>query len=285
MKDNFNHTDFEKEFFAKTNVQYSKSKEDVWLELDEKLDKTKKTKVIRGNFKKVFSYGIAAVLVIGLGIFSFLRYYSTTVYCPKGQHSRVTLPDGSKVTLNANSQLSYHPYWWKYDRKVDFSGEAFFEVTKGDKFSVVSKNGSTTVLGTSFNIFARNNEYRVHCISGKVKVEKEIGNTVILAKNEYSLLDKNKKLVKVKDEVSNQNSISWMKNEFKFSKVPLKVVLEEIERQFDVIIEGKEQLKDSVTRDFIRGSSLQHILNNIIGKPSGIEFEQVSKNRYRVIKQ
>ncbi|NJO91798.1 MAG: FecR domain-containing protein [Chloroflexia bacterium] len=189
MKDSFNHTDFEKEFFAKTKIHYSKSKEEVWSELDAKLGKTKQAKVIKVNFKKIISYSAAAVLIVSIGIFSFIRYYSINVYCPNGQHSAITLPDGSKVTLNANSQLSYHPYWWKYSRKLDFSGEAFFEVTKGDKFSVVSKNGTTSVLGTSFNIFARDNDYRVHCITGKVKVEKENSGVIILTQNEYTVFD------------------------------------------------------------------------------------------------
>ncbi|NJO91799.1 MAG: DUF4974 domain-containing protein [Chloroflexia bacterium] len=62
------------------------------------------------------------------------------------------------------------------------------------------------------------------------------------------------------------------------------MILEEIERQYDVVIDGKDNLKEIVTRDFSRGSSLDDILNNIIGRPSGIKFEKVSKNRYRVIK-
>jgi transmembrane sensor len=284
MKDNFNHTDFERDFFKKTKIRYSKSKEVVWSELDAKLNETKQTKVIKVNFRKVISYSAAAVLIVGLGILSFLRYYSVNVYCPNGQHSAVTLPDGSKVTLNANSQLAYHPYWWKYSRKLDFSGEAFFEVTKGDKFSVVSENGTTSVLGTSFNIFARNNEYRVHCITGKVKVEKKNKESVILSKNEYTVIDKNQKLGKAQDEVINQNSISWVKNKFTFTKAPIKVVLEEIERQYDVTIEGKEDLDITSVFTFIRGSSLDSVLNENIGKPYGIMFKPISKSRYKVVK-
>ena len=285
MKDNFNHTDFEKEFFSTTNIQYSKSKEEVWSELGAKLDETKQTKVVKVNFTKVISYAAAAVLVVGLSIFSFLRYYSVKINCPMGQHSLVTLPDGSKVTLNANSQLSYHPYWWKYSREIDFSGEAFFEVTKGNSFLVISEKGTTSVLGTSFNIYARKNEYRVHCISGKVKVKKGNSEPVILTKKEYSVLSKDQRLIKFEDEAINQNSISWIKNEFKFKSIQLKVVLEEVERQFDVAIEGKNNLVDTVTVDFTREGSLDDILNNIIGMPNGIRFKPVSKNRYQIIKQ
>lgn len=284
MKNSFDHTNFEKEFFTKTNIRYSKSKKEVWSELEAKLEAPIKGKAIKVNFKKVFSYSAAAVLVIGLGIYSFLRFYTINIYCPNGQHSSVKLPDGSKVSLNAGSELAYHPYWWKYNREVDFNGEAFFEVTKGETFTVVSETGITTVLGTSFNIFARNKDYRVHCITGKVRVEVENKKPVVLTKNEYSLISKKQGFIIAKDTVSSKNSIAWLKNEFKFKAVELKIVLEEIERQFDVVIEGKNGLTELRTIDFNRGSSLDSILNDIVGKPSGIKFENISNNRYRVKK-
>jgi len=284
MKNNKNHTDFEKEFFAKTNIQYSKSKEDVWLDLDAKLSEKTDGKVLKVNFRKIISYSAAAVLVIGLGIFSFLKFYSISVYCPNGQHSAVTLPDGSKVTLNANSELSYHPYWWKYSREIDFNGEAFFEVTKGEKFTVVSEKGTTTVLGTSFNIFARENNYKVYCITGKVKVEVKDKESVVLTKDEYSIIKKNTKtLEKVQDEKNNQNSIAWIKNEFIFTETPLKEAYEEIERQFDIIIEGKENLNKTYSGSFKRGSSPEEAII-IISKPFGIKHRKVSNKRY-IVKQ
>ena len=282
MKNNKNHTDFEKEFFAKTNIRYSKSKEDVWLELDAKLEETSK-KVLKVNFMKIISYSAAAVLVIGLGLFSFLKFYSVNVYCPKGQHSVVTLPDGSKATLNANSELSYHPYWWKYSREIDFSGEAFFEVKKGERFSVVSKNGTTTVLGTSFNIFARENNYKVYCITGKVKVMVKDKKFVVLTKNEFSVIKKSSKsLEKGQDEKNNQNSIAWIKNEFIFTEMPLKDAYEEIERQFDIIIEGKEQFDKTYSGSFKRGSSPEEAIN-IINKAFGIGYKKISSKRYILI--
>lgn len=63
----------------------------------------------------------------------------------------MTLPDGSVVRLNSVSRLSYKPLGWYFSRSAELSGEAFFEVEKGSKFTIYSMLGSTSVLGTSFN--------------------------------------------------------------------------------------------------------------------------------------
>ena len=81
----------------------------------------------------------------------------------------VTLPDNSIVTLRGGSELSYAPYWWFADRSLQFEGEAFFDVEKGSSFTVQSDNGVTQVLGTSFSIYANDENYEVFCKTGKVK--------------------------------------------------------------------------------------------------------------------
>jgi len=281
MNQDNNHMDFEKDFFKKSKIQYSKSKEEVWLEMESKLAESHKDNVIKVNFIQFLKYGVAAVLIVGLGLLSFSRFYSIDIYCPNGQHSIVALPDGSKVTLNANSNLSYHPYWWQFSRKLNFSGEAFFEVQKGKKFEVISEKASTTVLGTKFNIYSRSDEYRVYCISGKVKVETKKNKSTILMKNDYTIVSQDNNIVKLQDETINQNAIAWINNEFIFTALPLKVVYEEIERQFDIVISGKENLKGISTSNIKRGSSPEEIIN-IIGKPFGVKCVKVSDKNFIV---
>ena len=101
----------------------------------------------------------------------------------------VILPDGSIAQLNGSSTLKYHPYWWNISRNISLEGEAFFEVAKGSKFSVESKNGTTSVLGTSFNIYARSNQYEVVCVTGKVWVENATGEvSTIITPNQKAVL-------------------------------------------------------------------------------------------------
>lgn len=282
MKKN-NHTNFENKFFEKSGISYSKSKEDVWLKMEQKLEQKTSTKVIKPKFKKRTTYSIAAVFLALLGLTAFLRFYSTTVYCPVGQHASITLPAGSKVTLNAKSQLSYNPYWWKLSRNIKLEGEAYFEVTKGRKFSVNSTKGTTTVLGTKFNIYSRKAGYKVHCISGKVKVSNKNKESVILTKNNFVVLNEKAKLVKSKNAETGKNSISWIKNEFVFTEMELTKIFEELERQYGVEIQGKEKIKGLASINFKRGSSVEEVLE-IISLPFGIKYNKVSNDKYVVFK-
>ena len=155
-------------FLAGGTFNWSKSNSSVWEELDA-LAIQHPVEKVRYDFR-IIQWSIAAVFVLFLGISGFFRFYSKTITTQAGSHLAMSLPDGSKVNLNAQSTLTYHPYWWRFERKVTFEGEGFFEVEKGKRFSVISKLGTTQVLGTTFNIFSRNDVYRVTCISGSVKV-------------------------------------------------------------------------------------------------------------------
>lgn len=96
----------------------------------------------------------------------------------------IRLPDGSRVWVNENTEISYPSAFVGDTREVKLTGEAFFEVVKNpDKpFIITSGTVSTTVLGTSFNISAyagRPTEIRVR--SGKVKVQSR-SSTLLLEK-------------------------------------------------------------------------------------------------------
>ena len=101
---------------------------------------------------------------------------------PRGQKSRVYLPDGTNVTLNANSKISYPIDFAADVREVYLQGEAFFEVTKNavKPFIVYSDNVMTKVLGTSFNIKCdKNEEIKVSLVTGKVEVRHDDDNAVV----------------------------------------------------------------------------------------------------------
>ncbi|TRX61717.1 DUF4974 domain-containing protein [Fulvivirga sp. M361] len=92
-----------------------------------------------------------------------------------GQKLSFKLPDGTKVILNAASTISYSVPFMRENREVKLEGEAFFDVVEDRKkpFTVITSNFSATVLGTSFNVFAYQNEteHTLSLLTGKVKVE------------------------------------------------------------------------------------------------------------------
>ena len=167
-----NDDDFMKSL-PKVELPYSRSKEAVWNEMEAMMDEAATIEQTEEKAtSKVISLrplllSVAAVLAILLGTTAFFSLYTKTVNAPSGQHLTALLPDGSSIELNAGSAIKYKPYWWRFNREVQFEGEGFFKVQKGKSFEVVSSMGRTIVLGTSFNIYARKNEYKVTCYTGK----------------------------------------------------------------------------------------------------------------------
>jgi ferric-dicitrate binding protein FerR (iron transport regulator) len=218
-----------------------------------------------------------------LGIAGFMRFYSKGLYALPGQHLSKVLPDGSKVHLNAGTRLSYHPHWWRFTRILELDGEAYFEVEKGKKFVVRSQQGKTEVLGTSFNIYSRNSEYRVYCLTGQVKVQTDVGEGKILQANQsLSLTEKGD--LEYQSDIKADNAISWTRNEFVFTAVPLSEVFKEMERQFDIEIELGQGVVGEYTGNFERGSSPSNTLE-MITRPFGLYVERIHQNKYRISRE
>lgn len=274
------HKDEHSRFFEKTRIPYERSKDDVWkdmmAQMQERKEPAKKTR------KLVFYWAAAAIITLILGISAFMRFYSTTLYAPPGQHVSRILPNGSKAHLNAGTKLTYHPYWWRFSRILKLEGEAYFKVERGKRFTVKSSQGVTNVLGTQFNVYARNNKYRVHCISGKVQVKTSTGKIKVLKTNQAVSVSEKGKL-DYQDNAQSSNAIAWTQNKFVFTAVPLKEVLKEMERQFDITIKMPEGIEGEYTGNFQRGSSPETILKMIV-RPFGLEVKQIHKTKYRITK-
>jgi ferric-dicitrate binding protein FerR (iron transport regulator) len=261
----------------KIDVKYSKSKEEVWSELAMlTASNKKKGRTVRMNWLK---YSAAACLILLLGLTGFINFYTTSIYCPKGQHMSVVLPDNSEVELNANSKISYKPYLWKFSRKVKFEGEAFFEITRGSKFEIQSNYGKTFILGTSFNIYARGNQYKVTCYTGKVKVVSTMtADKILLLPKDHAYVTKNGKLKLLQDNKAEER-ILWRDNLFFFTDTPLKYVLEEIELQYNINIVEKGKFKDGYTGNFSKEKSVENVLHTVC-MPMGLKFVKGPGNNY-----
>lgn len=278
MKQNKQNNDQHSDFFEKLRVPYEKSKEQVWLEMMDEMEQSSpktKTRTIQ-----LFYWAAAAVVVLFLGLGSFLRFYKVQLHCPYGQHQTIDLPDGSLASLNAGTRLEYYPYWWRFARKLKLEGEAYFEVEKGNQFKVISSQGTTSVLGTSFNIYARGKDYKVHCYSGKVHVESKTGEEQLLEMHQLALITPDG-LIKQEEKEKVETAIAWRQNHFYFTAVPLQEVMYEMERQYDIQIDLQSGIEGTYTGDFKRGSSILKTLETIC-IPFGLKVEKVSGNRFKI---
>lgn len=276
IDNNLSNKNFE-DFFSKAEIDYNKSKEEVWEQLAMDIDKKPivKRKISRPHF-----ISMAAVFIALFSIYAFIKYYTISIKSAKGQHLVYNLPDNSKVSLNAESSIKYHPYWWRFSRQIDFEGEAFFEVEKGSEFTVKSKAGKTIVLGTSFNIYSRKGIYNVACMSGKVKVVSPEKFETILTPS-YSAEIQSNGQIHVSKFSEQTKASEWIDNMFSFTSVPLVQVLDEVERQFNIEIEANISNDLIYTGRFSANKNINEILE-LLCMPFGLEYEKLTEKKFSV---
>lgn len=181
----------------------------------------------------------------------------------KGQQRHITLPDGTTVWLNAASNLKYPASFASgSERRVELSGEAYFEVAKDkDKpFIVQSRGQEVKVLGTHFNISSYSDDPLVATtlLEGSVKVN----NQITLHPGEQSLLDEAGKLTSRKADTA--MAVSWKKGNLEFRNENIYGIMRKISRfhNIQVIYEGRIPM-DGMNGNFALRQSIPEILEII----------------------
>ncbi|MDH6535718.1 DUF4974 domain-containing protein [Parabacteroides sp. 52] len=252
----------------KIKPKWTKSKDEIWAENFAGLEDDEKKKIPLYK-RPVFLYAGVAAVLLAIIIPSIAFLYTKDITVPRGQHYTLNLPDGSRTIINAESKLTYKPFWWRISRDVKLEGEAYFDVQKGSEFEVRSGSEIVMVLGTSFNILSRTGQYNVACLSGKVKVK--AGNqSVILTKGMQTVFENNT-LQSVENEDIEQK-ISWTKNKFVFNEEPLVNVIREIERQYNIEIVAPENINYIYSGNFTKLDNPEDVLQ-IIQEPFGIKLK------------
>lgn len=171
---------------------------------------------------------VAAVFAFLLAGYYYTTTLDTSVKTEISQTETFSLPDGSEVALNSGSKISYNKKNWSEKRELSLDGEAYFKVTKGNKFSVKTVEGIVSVLGTQFNVFARDGLFVVTCYEGLVSVA--FNDTLLKVPAGSKVQIENGNLVI--NEISENHSPVWLADESSFENVPLQMVVKELERQF-----------------------------------------------------
>jgi ferric-dicitrate binding protein FerR (iron transport regulator) len=249
--------------------------DNLWDEINSGISQDEKQANVTRSISMRKVYMAAASVVILLGAFFIFRNMTTSTpptvaSTQAGEQKSVTLPDGSTATLNADSRISYQADQWSNRRNVDLNGEAFFDVKKGKKFQVNTPSGNMVeVLGTSFNVYTRQKDFKVECMTGKVKLtDATKKNTLVLAPGMGSRIEAGKlKTYKFdKSEVSN-----WRKGEFQYQETPLGQVFAEIERQFNVKVAYKTDVKNRLYTGFFSNKDLASALK-FICEPMSLKY-------------
>jgi hypothetical protein len=165
---------------------------------------------------------------------------------------------------------------------VKLEGEGFFEVKKGSQFTVNSAKGITRVIGTSFNIFARDAIYKVTCITGSVKVKSRAGFEAILKPGSKAEILSNGK-INVLTGIETFPEISWKTNVFLFTASPVRDVFKEIERQYGVNFETNIDDFSLYTGNFTKDQNVEEILEYVC-PAMGLKYIRKSTGQYLIIR-
>jgi ferric-dicitrate binding protein FerR (iron transport regulator) len=236
----------------------------------------------RINRKRSFTYytRIAAAVTIFMlagfaSIFIFRsspKVESIALNTEHGQKQMVELPDGTKVYLNSESNLTYTSEFGNENREVTFNGEAFFEVAhNADKpFIVKTKHIGVEVLGTTFNFraFEDNGDYRLDLKTGKVLFysmqaeSDEKLEQIILNPGERGTYSASTNSI-LKQKSINANYMSWHSGILEFSNCPLDEVVCTIETAYNVDIELDPKLASNKLTARFQNQKLDSIFETL----------------------
>ena len=160
----------------------------------------------------------------------------------KGQHRRITLPDGSAVTLNANTAIRVA--FSDQRRAIELrSGEAFFDASKDAQrpFEVHAADGRTRAVGTQFNVRLRETAATVTVVEGLVEVSHDPGSSNALHPPTKPVQVRPNHTVSYSREGGLGNvapsdaltSLAWQRGQMVFNKKPLADVIDELNEQWD----------------------------------------------------
>lgn len=216
----------------------------------------------RQSYKWYRTWSVAAVAIVLLGLITVTAYWQGSrqiqsnfsdivVEAPLGSKTKLTLPDGSTVWLNAGSKMIYSQGFGVSDRRLAFQGEGYFEVEKNDEmpFLFQTHDVNVTVVGTKFNFrnYPEDEEAVVELLEGKVALENQLKEESVryLSPNEKMVLHKATGKMDITSAKVKEATL-WTENILLFDEDLLPDIVRELERSYHVQIEiENEDLKQT----------------------------------------
>ena len=232
--------------------QLNASTEDLFNKIQQKIA-NKKTRVHK-LYPVRWSISIAASIILLFGLFSIFSTDVITHETDFGETKTISLLDGSEVILNSKSILTFNESDWEKSRKLTLDGEAYFMVERGSTFTVNTNNGSVTVLGTQFNVNSKNDFFDVVCYEGKVRVNSNTSDYILLPTNSFRKINGNSS----ESSMTQLLQPTWIDGESTFKSVPIKYVITALEDQYNIKIDS-----ESIDNSTIFSGSFPHKNLNI----------------------
>ena len=194
-----------------------------------------------------------------------------TLTTPRGGQYRVTLSDGTQVWLNAASSITFPTVFSGKERKVEVTGEVYFEVTKNAAMPFIVKKVNddvrVRVLGTHFNVNAYDDEanIKVTLLEGSVRVQSSTNDwqPAILKPGQQVRITINQKPETIND-ADVEQVMAWKNGKFQFGeKMEFTAIMRQIARWYDVEVEYNDRIDVHFGGSISRESNVSAVLEKL----------------------
>lgn len=271
----------------KDGMAYKSDVDTLWTRMEARLNRNKPKEIrFTLNCFRWWS-GVAVILLFLLcsfcGYVTHAWYHTNSIvqtYSSLNGKSKIKLPDGSEVWLNAGAEIEYTASAWDKARMVNLNGEAYFDVKKDPDcpFIVKSQGVSVKVYGTTFNVEARDSQKDVHVslLSGSVSVES--GNkTETIKPGETAVC------TKYTDKISIQQSdvefaAMWAKESVRFERKSIKELAKYLSKWYGVKMVLDPSIPEDQAYTFsIKNEPLEEVLR-LMARTNPIRYSFDEKN-------
>lgn len=252
------------ESWLSDDVDESKVSDDRMLRIKRRIDNRTFDKHDHTRTLALKYIRIAAAIMLPVLLFTTVFLYREnrqmvadviTFTTGKGEKATVILPDNTTAMLNYDSRLIYTPGDFnKNERRIEFEGEAYFEVTKKDNgkcpFYINMKNLEVKVLGTKFNLSARKSRSAgvLALDEGRVRLTSSLTHkSIILNSGQSATVDYATGNITVSKNTDTSDARAWQNGYVVFKEEPINNVLEQLEQIYDVNIRTNGKIAGSFT--------------------------------------
>nr|WP_246250464.1 FecR domain-containing protein [Sphingobacterium prati] len=216
---------------------------------------------------------------------------SNTLVVPKGNTYKIRLADGTQVTLNADSKLTFPVQFTGTKREVTLDGEAYFEVSKrqisaGSKmikqeFIVHAGQNAIQVLGTKFNVkaYREDKQQSFTLEEGAIALNNPANPAPILLKPGQKIIQTGDEFTLL--EVDLSKDLSWKNGDFYFDSATVQEIMAQISRWYNIEVEYLGPINNQrYISSISRKKTLQEVLE-ILETTTGIKFDIQIKGKER----
>jgi hypothetical protein len=192
-----------------------------------------------------------------------------TISTPRGRQFQLLLPDGSRVWMNAASTLRFPTKFTTKERRVELTGEAYFEIAKASEqngfapFIAAVNDMDVKVLGTHFNIKGYSDEPQIKTtlLEGAVSINKPGIQTVRLAPGQQAVVAANQGIEV--HETDTEEQVAWINNIFHFNNEEITSVMKQVERWYNVEVVFQSLPTKHFTGMISRKSDVESLLKKL----------------------